>query len=79
MNISGGVYVVLKHAIFLQDEGWDVDIIVPDNNINNTEINLFEFEDHKLNVLILNRITIMARYDIVVVTLYSNIYDITTT
>ena len=78
MNISGGLYVVLKHAIFLHDEGWDVDIIVPDNNINDTEINLFEFEDHKLNVLILNRINIMARYDIIVATLYSNIYDIIT-
>ena len=29
-NISGGIMVALRHACFLQDEGWNVDILVPD-------------------------------------------------
>ena len=78
LRISGGVYVVLKHAIFLQNEGWDVDIIIPNNNSINAEITLFEFEGHKLNLLILNRIKMLSRYDIVVATLYSTVYDIIT-
>ena len=78
LKISGEVYVVLKHAIFLQDEGWDVDIIIPNNNFINTEITLFDFEGHKLNLLILNRIKMLTRYDIVVATLYSTLYDIIT-
>ena len=28
LNISGGIYVILKHACILKDEGWDVDLIV---------------------------------------------------
>ena len=29
LQISGGIYVVLNHACILQDEGWDVDLILP--------------------------------------------------
>ena len=39
LQISGGIYVILKHACILQEEGWDVDLILPEEKIN-----LFEFE-----------------------------------
>ena len=29
-EISGGIMVALRHACFLQDAGWDVDLIMPD-------------------------------------------------
>lgn len=29
-EISGGIMVALRHACFLQDEGWNVDLIMPD-------------------------------------------------
>ena len=76
LRLSGGVYVVLKHAIFLKEEGWDVDIIVTNNKFNITQTDLLDFEGHKLNVLNLNHINISSQYDIIVATLYSTIYYI---
>lgn len=29
LKIFGGIYVILKHAIILLEEGWDVDLIIP--------------------------------------------------
>ena len=71
LQISGGVYVALKHAIFLKEEGWDVDLIVP-----NEKYDLFEFEGHKLNIISLNKIKINAQYDIVVATLFTTFFEI---
>ena len=76
LRLSGGVYVVLKHAIFLKEEGWDVDIIIANNKVNNTHTDLLDFEGHKLNVLIFNNVKISSQYDIIVATLYSTIYYI---
>ena len=71
LQISGGIYVVLKHACILKDAGWDVDIIIPDSSIN-----LFEFEEHKFNIISLNHVTMSSQYDIIVATLYTTIYFI---
>ena len=71
LQISGGVYVALKHAIFLKEEGWDVDLIVP-----NEKYDLFEFEGHKFNIISLSKIKIKAQYDIVVATLYTTFFKI---
>ena len=72
INISGGVYVALKHALILKEEGWDVDLIVPKEK----KITLLEFEGHKLNVISLNKITIVSQYDIVVATFFSTLFDV---
>ena len=74
LQISGGVRVVLMHATFLQDEGWDVDLIVPENT--QTNIYLFEFKGHKLNIIALNEANIDAQYDILVATLHTTLYTI---
>jgi len=70
LQISGGIYVVLKHASILQDEGWDVDIILPD-----VDKELYEFQDHIFNLINLKNHIINAQYDIIVATLYSTIYS----
>ena len=70
LKISGGVYVILKHASFLKDEKWDVDLIVPFSNIN-----IFEFQGHKFNIINLNNMVLNAQYDILVATLYSTLYS----
>ena len=69
LEISGGVKVVLIHALFLQEQGWDVDLLVPETNIN-----LFKFKDHQLNVIGLNKAILSAQYDILVATLYTTLY-----
>ena len=69
LEISGGVKVVLTHASFLQDEGWDVDLLVPE-----TKNNLFEYNDHIFNVIGLNKAIIASQYNILVATLYSTLY-----
>ena len=69
LEISGGVKVVLIHALFLQEQGWDVDLLVPETNIN-----LFEFKDHQLNVIGLNNAILSSQYDILVATLYTTLY-----
>ena len=69
LEISGGVKVVLIHASFLQEEGWDVDLLVPESNIH-----LYEFKDHQFNVIGLNKAILSAQYDILVATLYTTLY-----
>ena len=71
LQISGGVRVVLMHASFLQDEGWDVDLLVPQST--KLKSYLFDFKGHKFNVIILNKGNIAAQYDILVATLYSTL------
>ena len=71
LQISGGVNVVLVHSAFLQEKGYDVDLIIPDTN----EI-IFEFQGHKFNVIGLNNTNILAQYDILVATLYSTFFTV---
>mgnify|MGYP002626550565 CR=1 FL=1 len=71
LQISGGIYVVLKHACILQDSGWDVEIILPDASIY-----LLEFQKHIFNVINLNNMLMMKKFDIIVGTLYTTLYNI---
>jgi glycosyltransferase involved in cell wall biosynthesis len=71
LQISGGIKVVLVHSAFLQEKGYDVDLIIPDSN----EI-IFEFQGHKFNVIILNKAYILSHYDIIVATLYSTFFTV---
>ena len=70
IKIFGGIYVVLKHACILQDEGWDVDLIVPDKT-NST----FEFQNHQFNVISLDSSIIGSFFDITVATLFTTLYS----
>lgn len=69
LQISGGIRVVLVHSSFLQEKGYDVDLIVPESNIT-----LYEFIGHKFNVISLNKGSIVCQYDIIVATLYSTLF-----
>lgn len=69
LEISGGVKVALIHASFLQDQGWDVDLFVPE-----TKLSLFEFLKHQFNVINLNNAIITAQYEILVATFYTILY-----
>ena len=71
LQISGGIYVILKHACILKDEGWDVDLFLPDLSMD-----LFEFQDHKFNIINMNNSTITVQYDVIVATLYATLYSI---
>ena len=71
LEISGGVKVVLIHALYLQDQGWDVDLLIPEANMH-----LFEFQGHQLNVIGMNNIKVKAQYDILVATLYTTLYNV---
>ena len=71
LQISGGIKVVLIHASYLQDEGWDVDLFVPESKIN-----LFEFQGHLFNVIGLNKAIVTSQYDILVATFYTTIYTV---
>ena len=71
LEISGGVRVALMHASFLQDDGWDVDLVVPEANKY-----LFEYKEHIFNVIGLNTVTIAAQYNILVATFYSTLFTI---
>jgi glycosyltransferase involved in cell wall biosynthesis len=66
---SGGMYVILKHACILKDKGWDVDLILPNSNID-----LYEFHHYKFNIISLNNTLISSQYDVIVATLYTTIY-----
>ena len=65
---SGGMYAILKHASILGDIGWDFDLILPNSNIN-----LYEFQHYKFNIIILNNTTISSQYEVIVATLYTTI------
>jgi len=69
--ISGGIYVILKHASFLKAEGWDVDLILP-----STKKKFFEFKGNKFNVISLEHSIMEAQYNIIVATFYSTVYNI---
>ena len=71
INISGGIYVILKHACILQNEGWDVDLILP-----NVTLDFLEFQSHKFNIINLSKSIMACQYDIIVATLYSTLYSI---
>ena len=68
INISGGIRIILVHASYLQDGGWDVDLLVPEG-----QIDFIEFKGHKFNIISLNNATIESQYDILVATLYSTL------
>jgi glycosyltransferase involved in cell wall biosynthesis len=68
LEISGGIRVVLVHSLFLQENGYDVDLIVPESNID-----FITFQGHKFNVIGLNKDTIACQYDIIVATLYTTL------
>ena len=71
LRISGGSYVILKHACFLNDEGWDVDLIIP------SETNeLLEFQGHTFNIIGIQNSIITSQYDILVATLFSTVFDV---
>ena len=70
-QISGGIYVILKHACILKEIGWDVDIIFPYVNID-----ILEFEGYKFNAISLQDSTMSAQYDCIVATLYSTLFTI---
>jgi len=71
LHISGGIYVILKHACILKDEGWDIDLIIPKGKSD-----LFEFEGHLFNCLSLESNILEAQYDIIVATFYSTLYSV---
>ena len=55
------MYVILKHACILTDKGWDVDLILPKSNIN-----LYEFQHYKFNIISLNNTLLSSQYDVIV-------------
>ena len=61
--------MLLSLLVFLQEKGYDVDLIVPESNIT-----LYEFIGHKFNVIALNKGDIVCQYDIIVATLYSTLF-----
>lgn len=71
LEISGGIRVVLVHSLFLQENGYDVDLIVPESNID-----FITFQGHKFNVIGLNKATISCQYDIIVATLYTTLIPV---
>ena len=72
VQISGGVYVAMKHALILKEQGWDVDLIVPIEK----KIDFLEFEGHILNVLSMHKVKINSQYDIIVATLFSTLIHV---
>jgi glycosyltransferase involved in cell wall biosynthesis len=71
LEISGGIRVVLVHSLFLQENGYDVDLIVPESNID-----FITFQGHKFNVIGLNKDTIACQYDIIVATFYTTLIPV---
>ena len=71
LKMSGGIYVILKHACILKDEGWDVDLILPE-----VKIDFFEFQGHIFNTIGLNNVRMDVQFNIIVATLYSTLFTI---
>ena len=63
------MYVILKLDCILTDKGWDVDLILPNSNIN-----LYEFQKYKFNIISLNNTLISSQKDVILSTLYKTIY-----
>ena len=70
LQISRDIYAILKHACFLQDEGWDVDLIYSD-----VEIKFFEFEGHNFNAINLNNSIMTSHYDIIVASFFKTFFS----
>ena len=68
---AGGIYVILMHAYILKEIGWDVDLIIPE-----ADVDLFTFEGQKFNVISLKNCIINSQYDIIVATLFTTLYSI---
>ena len=71
LQIAGGINVILKHASYLKDEGWDVDIIVPQ-----TKKKFQEFQGYTFNIINLQNSVMDVQYDIIVASLYSTLFSI---
>ncbi len=71
LEICGGIHVILKHAYILKRFGWDVDLILPEGNIN-----FFSFQDQKFKVICLNNSVMTSQYDIIIATFYSTLYSV---
>ena len=71
LMITGGIRVVLVHASFLQDEGWDVDLLAPEVNSD-----FIEFQEHKFNLISLNNAIIESQYDILVATFFATLFTV---
>ena len=71
LHISGGIYVILKHACILKDEGWDVDLIIP-----NGKANLFEFQGHIFNCISLEFNIMNSQYDVIVATYFKTLFSV---
>ena len=71
LHISGGIYVILKHACILKDEGWDVDLIMP-----NGKADLFEFQGHIFNCFSLETNILSAQYDVIVATFFETLFSV---
>ena len=59
------------HAYILKEIGWDVDLIIPE-----ADVDLFTFEGQKFNVISLKNCIINSQYDIIVATLFTTLYSI---
>ena len=71
LEIYGGIYVILKHALILKSIGWDVDLIIPEGKSK-----LFEFQSQQFNVISLKNSIINSQYDIIVATYFVTLYYI---
>ena len=71
LEICGGIYVILKHALILKSIGWDVDLIIPEGKSK-----LFEFQSQQFNVISLKNSIINSQYDIIVATYFVTLYYI---
>ena len=71
LHSTGGFYVIMNHACILKDEGWDVELILPE-----TSLNLFEYQGHKFNIINLKNSMITVEYDIIVATFFTTVSSI---
>ena len=71
LDISGGTKVVLVHASFLQEKGYDIDLIIQESKMHT-----FEFQGHKFNVIGMKNSNINCQYDIIVATFFTTLSPI---
>ena len=57
--------------MLLQDKGWDVELIVPEDKRN-----ILEFQNHKFNIISLDYSIIGPLFDITVATLFITLYTV---
>lgn len=65
-EISGGIMVALKHAMYIQDVGYEVTIIA-----SNPSLKWMEFENHKFPVLYQETTDVYAYFDKAIATMWS--------